>query len=70
MALPFWPGPLPGQEMAPTPFSGTVASSAEYLIRTGDGCSDRAKAKRAGRRPLVLGSGDYEKAEQLGQVST
>lgn len=62
--------PPPQQEMAPTASSGTGgASSAEYLIRTGDGCSDRAKANRAGRRPLVLRSGDSGKAQQLGQVS-
>ena len=63
----------------PSPWTGSgpnpllwrsVASSVEYLIRTGNGCSDRAKAERAGRRPLVLGSGDYEKVKQLGQVST
>lgn len=46
-----------------------VTSSAEPLIRTGDGCLERAKAERAGRRLLVLGSGVPEKVEQLGQVS-
>lgn len=57
--------------MARPPLPGLTAFCAQYLITTGDGRLDRAKAKRAGRSVLVLSSRDHSRpAGQLGRAQT
>lgn len=53
--------PSPDRKWPQSPLLGLLAFSAEYLIRTGNGCLERAEAKRAGRRLLVPGPGDVSR---------